>query len=75
MSKHLHRDLDFNKYIVERTSSRRWGYPDELRALMVFLASQASDFITGERALLSTEVYWEDEWWSVWVQTIARQNI
>ncbi|KIX08754.1 uncharacterized protein Z518_03411 [Rhinocladiella mackenziei CBS 650.93] len=52
MSKHLHNDPEFNKYVVERTSSRRWGYPDDMRGLIVFLASRASDFITGESIVI-----------------------
>ena len=52
MSAHLHHDPDFNRYVVERTSSRRWGYPDDLRGLIVFLASRASDFITGESIVI-----------------------
>ncbi len=37
-----------NDEIVSRTPAGRWGEPDELAGPAVFLASQASDFITGE---------------------------
>ncbi len=33
--------------IVERTPAGRWGQPEDLAGLAVFLASRASDFITG----------------------------
>lgn len=52
MCKHLYQDTEFNKHVVERTSSRRWGYPDDLKGLMVFLASRASEFITGESIVI-----------------------
>jgi 2-deoxy-D-gluconate 3-dehydrogenase len=33
--------------VVDRTPAGRWGEPEDLAGLAVFLASQASDFITG----------------------------
>ncbi len=33
--------------VVERTPAGRWGRPEDLAGLAVFLASRASDFITG----------------------------
>ena len=30
-----------------RTPARRWGAPDDLSGIAVFLASKASDFVTG----------------------------
>jgi 2-deoxy-D-gluconate 3-dehydrogenase len=33
--------------VIERTPAKRWGHPDDLQGLAVFLASAASDFITG----------------------------
>jgi 2-deoxy-D-gluconate 3-dehydrogenase len=33
--------------VVERTPAGRWGQPEDLSGLAVFLASHASDFITG----------------------------
>ena len=33
--------------VIARTPAGRWGNPDELAGTAVFLASQASDFVTG----------------------------
>jgi 2-deoxy-D-gluconate 3-dehydrogenase len=37
-----------NDEIIARTPAGRWGQPDELIGAPVFLASPASDFVTGE---------------------------
>jgi 2-deoxy-D-gluconate 3-dehydrogenase len=37
----------FDQTIVGRTPMRRWGLPDEFAGPAVFLASRASDFVTG----------------------------
>jgi gluconate 5-dehydrogenase len=37
----------FNELIMTRTPANRWGEPDELQGTAIFLASQASDFVTG----------------------------
>lgn len=37
-----------NDEIIMRTPAGRWGHPDELAGTAVFLASKASDFVTGE---------------------------
>jgi 2-dehydro-3-deoxy-D-gluconate 5-dehydrogenase len=34
--------------ILARTPAGRWGLPEELAGPAVFLASSASDFVTGE---------------------------
>jgi 2-dehydro-3-deoxy-D-gluconate 5-dehydrogenase len=34
--------------ILQRTPAGRWGNPDDMRGIAVFLASPASDFITGQ---------------------------
>jgi len=36
-----------NSMVLMRTPARRWGTPDDLSGIAVFLASKASDFITG----------------------------
>jgi 2-deoxy-D-gluconate 3-dehydrogenase len=36
-----------NSMVLMRTPARRWGAPDDLSGIAVFLASKASDFITG----------------------------
>jgi 2-deoxy-D-gluconate 3-dehydrogenase len=38
---------EMNDEIVARTPAGRWGDPDELVGAAVFLASRASDFVTG----------------------------
>lgn len=38
---------EMNDEIITRTPAGRWGEPDELIGTAVFLASQASDFVTG----------------------------
>ena len=36
-----------NERVLARTPAGRWGKPDDLAGVAVFLASAASDFITG----------------------------
>ena len=48
MNTPLMADKAFNDFIVNRTPARRWGKPEEISGLAVFLASPASDFITGQ---------------------------
>jgi 2-deoxy-D-gluconate 3-dehydrogenase len=36
-----------NNAILARTPANRWGQPDDLIGAAVFLASAASDFVTG----------------------------
>jgi 2-deoxy-D-gluconate 3-dehydrogenase len=36
-----------NSMVLMRTPARRWGVPDDLSGVAVFLASKASDFVTG----------------------------
>ena len=38
----------FNDFIIQRTPAGRWGDPDDLKGAAVFLASRASDFVTGQ---------------------------
>ena len=37
----------FYSFIVAKTPAARWGNPDDLKGPVVFLASQASDFVNG----------------------------
>lgn len=39
---------EFDGWLKKRTPMARWGDPDELIGTVVFLASKASDFITGQ---------------------------
>jgi len=38
----------FNDFILNRTPAGRWGNPEDLAGTAIFLASSASDFITGQ---------------------------
>ncbi|AWW29304.1 gluconate 5-dehydrogenase [Echinicola strongylocentroti] len=38
----------FNDFIINRTPAGRWGDPEDLQGTMVFLASQASNFVNGQ---------------------------
>ncbi len=38
----------FNDFIINRTPAGRWGDPQDLAGVAVFLASKASDFINGQ---------------------------
>lgn len=37
----------FNEFIIKRTPAARWGNPEDLAGTAVFLASRASDFVSG----------------------------
>ena len=37
----------FDQFIVGRTPAGRWGEPEDLQGTVVFLASPASDYVTG----------------------------
>lgn len=38
----------FNDFIVGRTPAGRWGDPEDLQGAAIFLASKASDFVSGQ---------------------------
>lgn len=44
----LKADEDFNQWVISRTPLERWGQPEDLIGTAVFLASSASDFVTGQ---------------------------
>lgn len=44
----LQADEDFNKWVLSRTPFERWGQPEDITGTAVFLASSASDFVTGQ---------------------------
>ena len=48
LTKPLVEDKEFTRWVEESTPLGRWGVPDELCGVAVFLASPASDFITGQ---------------------------
>jgi gluconate 5-dehydrogenase len=39
---------DFDAWVRARTPMRRWGRPEELAGLAIFLSSAASDYVTGQ---------------------------
>jgi gluconate 5-dehydrogenase len=48
LTRPLVEDLEFDAWIRRRTPAGRWGDPEELVGAAVFLASQASSFVTGQ---------------------------
>ena len=48
LTQSLWQDEMFDNWIKKRTPQGRWGRPDELGYTAIFLASEASDFITGQ---------------------------
>lgn len=48
MTRPLHEDEDFDRWVKGRTPLGRWGLPDDLGGAAVFLASDASAFVTGQ---------------------------
>lgn len=41
------KDKEYNDFVMKRTPAERWGEPKDLRGALIFLASSASDFVTG----------------------------
>jgi gluconate 5-dehydrogenase len=48
MNRALIDNAEFNSWVCKRTPAGRWGEPDELAGLAVFLASTGSNYITGQ---------------------------
>ena len=55
----LRNDPERFRFINERTPMGRWGQPEELEGTVIFLASQAADFITGQTIFV-------DGGWTIW---------
>jgi len=55
----LRDDPERYQFIVDRTPMKRWGQPEELEGIVIFLASKASDFITGQTIFI-------DGGWTAW---------
>lgn len=43
----IRKDEARNKSILERIPAARWGFPEDLKGAVVYLASKASDYVTG----------------------------
>jgi gluconate 5-dehydrogenase len=48
MNRALIDNSEFNSWVCKRTPAGRWGQPDEIAGLAVFLASPATDYMTGQ---------------------------
>ena len=55
----LRNDPERFRFINERTPMGRWGQPEELEGTLVWLASRASDFVTGQTVYV-------DGGWTIW---------
>jgi NAD(P)-dependent dehydrogenase (short-subunit alcohol dehydrogenase family) len=55
----LRNDPERFRFINERTPMGRWGQPEELEGTVVWLASRASDFVTGQTVYV-------DGGWTIW---------
>ena len=55
----LRNDPEMYQFIKDRTPMGRWGQPEELAGIVIFLASRASDFITGQAIFI-------DGGWTIW---------
>src|SRR6266542_1750595 len=55
----LRNDPERFRFISERTPMGRWGQPEELEGTLVYLASRASDFVTGQTVYV-------DGGWTIW---------
>ena len=59
LTKPLFEDPERNRFITERTPMGRWGQPHELAGAVIFLASRASNYITGHTLMV-------DGGWTAW---------
>jgi gluconate 5-dehydrogenase len=52
MNRALIDNAEFNAWVCKRTPAGRWGQPDEIAGLAVFLASGAADYMTGQMLVM-----------------------
>ena len=52
MNRALLDDAKFDAWVKARTPAGRWGEPDEIAGLAIFLASPAADYITGQMIMI-----------------------
>ena len=48
MTKALYQNREFDTWLCNRTPANRWGNPDELLGVLIFLASGASSYVNGQ---------------------------
>ena len=48
MNRALIDNAEFNAWVCKRTPAGRWGQPDEIAGVAVFLASSAANYVTGQ---------------------------
>lgn len=59
LTRPLFEDQERQEFIASRTPMGRWGQPHELAGAVIFLASQASDYVTGHTLVV-------DGGWTAW---------
>ena len=59
LTRPLFEDPERNRFISERTPMGRWGQPHELAGAVIFLASDASSYVTGHTLVV-------DGGWTAW---------
>ena len=59
MTEGIFRESRYSEYIIKQTPLGRIGKPDDLKGAVIFLASSASDFITGQTIFI-------DGGWTIW---------
>ena len=47
MTKALYEDEKFDAWLCGRTPANRWGNPEELVGTLIYLASDASNYVNG----------------------------
>jgi len=52
MNRALLDNAEFTSWVNKRTPAGRWGNPTEIAGLAVFLASRASDYVTGQMMII-----------------------
>ncbi|KAJ5152525.1 gluconate 5-dehydrogenase [Penicillium capsulatum] len=52
LTKQLENDPVYNDFILKATPAGRWGTPEDLRGACIFLASDASNFVTGSSLIV-----------------------